>query len=161
VCSSDLLQNQQPELLQNALAFVQGEFKDHFRSGGSLYGSTSLQCPVLSKWFVDMYTTLEYSNGHGNQQAANTANKNSLSAPSTIPQAPSVFSAPGGVRTWYSSSIPYGHAGIVLFVDEKSQTATIIHTYNGLGDPHSRIDTVPFPKENEKVLFTYLGDYMK
>jgi hypothetical protein len=135
--------------------------QEAFQNIGDYDNYAGLQCVDLSRWFIDTYTTLNSTTGHGKDIAANTASANNIPAPSSIPQTLSVFSVAAGYKKYGASGGENGHTGIVLYVDEANSEVTVIHTWKGLEGQaqNSQISTYKYPIEG--VMFTYLGDYLK
>ena len=145
---------------------VREAFQNYQRSAGAIYGDfdgvNGLQCVDITKWFIDTFTTLTWSRGHGKEQAANVAAANNLPSPTSSPTGISVFSVAGGTKAWGGSDTHnYGHTGILLYVDEDNKTATVIHTGSSREDktPNSWLSTYSYPTSG--VTFTNLGDYLK
>lgn len=116
--------------------------------------------PNRKQSYVDTYTTLNSTSGHGKDLVANLANKYGLTISST-PKAPGIFSVAGGYHTWGCSGSTYGHTGVVVSVNTTKKTATVIHTGSSLADenPNSWKSDYSYPASG--VTFVYLGNYMK
>ena len=136
------------------------EIRAKFQKVGNYDGVNGLQCVDIVRWYIDTYTTLKSTSGHGKDLVANLANNYGLAIDST-PKAPGIFSVAGGYSKWGSSGSQYGHTGIVVSVDTKNKKATVIHTGNSLDgkNPNSWVDTYSYPATG--VTFVYLGNYLK
>ena len=146
---------------QKSSASIQEAFQNSVR-GGDFDNVSGLQCVDLTKWFIDTYTTLDWTRGNGFEQAANIAAKNNLPDPSSTPKAWSVYSVAPFVKEFGGSGDrKEGHTGIVLSVDEVNKTATVIHTGKTLENktPNSWITTYSYPASG--VTFTYIGNHLK
>lgn len=109
------------------------QLRKEFQKVGDYDGAYGLQCVDIVRWYVDTYTTLNSTSGHGKDLVANLANKYGLTISST-PKAPGIFSVAGGYHTWGCSGSTYGHTGVVVSVNTTKKTATVIHTGSSLAD---------------------------
>lgn len=136
------------------------QLRKEFQKVGDYDGAYGLQCVDIVRWYVDTYTTLNSTSGHGKDLVANLANKYGLTISST-PKAPGIFSVAGGYHTWGCSGSTYGHTGVVVSVNTTKKTATVIHTGSSLADenPNSWKSDYSYPASG--VTFVYLGNYMK
>jgi len=145
---------------------LQTTFVNYMNSNNEVYGSYVLGvngCTTLSSWYIGENTTLQYGGGNGGWVVRNlvASNKDRGLVSTDKPTAPSIFSVAPGVREWGSSGSEYGHVGIVVSVDEASQTATVLHTGKTQAGSSNKsyIQTFKYPMSG--VTFTYIGDYLK
>ena len=136
------------------------KLQSEFQKVGDYDGAYGLQCVDLVRWYIDTYTTLTSTSGHGKDLVANLAKKHNLTIDST-PKAPGIFSVAGGYKTWGASGVKEGHTGVVVSVDTVKKTATAVQTGSSKEDetPNSWVGTYSYPMNG--VTFVYLGDYLK
>lgn len=131
--------------------------------GGAAHTLSYNGCTTLARWFIGEKTTLTYGRGNGGEVVGNLVSTNSGKITvSDTPRAPSLFSVAGGnAGAWGASGIAAGHVGLVVSVDEASNTATVIHTSSDQATKEKRglVSTFSYPKSG--VTFTYIGDYLK
>ncbi|GHU55402.1 hypothetical protein FACS1894132_11470 [Clostridia bacterium] len=137
---------------------VQNEFA---KTNGDFDGVNGQQCVDFTKWFINKYTSLNYSSGNGNAQAYNTynVNKSKLSSPTPTPNGVSVFSVAANTKAWGSTGTSAGHTGIVVSVDTANKKVQVLHTWNALAKGTAKLSTYSYPTNG--VTFTYIGDYLK
>lgn len=59
------------------------QLRKEFQKVGDYDGAYGLQCVDIVRWYVDTYTTLNSTSGHGKDLVANLANKYGLTISST------------------------------------------------------------------------------
>lgn len=145
---------------------VQEAFTDYMNSHNNRYGAYYLGyngCTTLSSWYIGEYTNLTYNGGNGKEVVANLVakNKDKGLVQTDKPTAPAIFSVAGGVKTWGASGINPGHVGVVISVDEASQTATVVHTGSSKVGASEKAWVSKYKYPASGVTFTSLGGNLK
>lgn len=128
----------------------------------------SSQCPSLTNWFLNNFTTLTPPGGDGYIQTKKVAEERDDLQVTNIPCAPAIYSVdkgkPGpGIRN--TSDPAHGHTGIILSskpLENGKYEITIFHTYAALGDKefNSSIQK-KIVTPNDAVTYVNIGNYMK
>lgn len=121
-------------------------------------------CTTLSSWYIGEYTTLVYGRGNGRDVVRNLVNANpgrGLTI-SDKPVAPAIFSVNGGLRgVWGASGVAPGHVGVVVAVNEQTQTATVVHTGSSKAGKPERAWVSEYKYPMPGVTFVNVGGHLK
>ena len=151
---------------------VDGEsVRKEFSDVGDFDKNGEMHCVDLTKWFVNSFTTLNYSNGNGCDQVYDTAKLNNVTDEiKTTPCAPSIFSVKGGtygpgIKEGSVSDAEAGHTGVVVaceYIGNGKYSITYIDTYNGYdnGGYKANLKTKTFD-ESDNVTYLNLSKFLK
>lgn len=150
-------------------AELQKAFTSYMNTNGERYAPVNYAlsvngCTTLSVWYIGEYTTIKYGRGNGEAVVRNlvAANKDKGLVASDKPVAPAIFSVAGGMGgTWGASGVPEGHVGIVVSVNESTQTATVLHTGSKKAGQPEKAWVAEFKYPASGVTFVNIGGYLK
>ncbi len=149
---------------------VQQAFTEYMNSHGERYAKANYSyklgvngCTTVSSWYIGEYTTLTYGKGNGEGVVRNlvSANPGKGLTVTDKPTAPAIFSVAGGVKSWGSSGSSAGHVGVVVSVDEATQTATVVHTGSSKAGQKEKAWVSQYKYPASGVTFVNIGEYMK
>jgi len=147
---------------------IQASFTEYMNNNNESYSQFGYKlgingCTTLSSWYIGQYTTLAYGRGNGEAVVRNlvSANSDKGLVASDKPVAPAIFSVAGGSKAWGASGIPPGHVGVVISVNEQTQTATAVHTGSSKAGATEKAWISEFKYPTSGVTFVNVGDYLK
>lgn len=147
---------------------LQASFTAYMNANGETYAPFSYRlgfngCTTLSSWYIGEYTSLTYGRGNGEAVVRNliSANSDKGLVASDTPVAPAIFSVAGGSKAWGASGIPAGHVGVVVSVNEQTQTATVVHTGSTKAGAPEKAWVSEFKYPSSGVTFVNVGEYVK
>lgn len=147
---------------------VQAAFTDYMNSHNESYAPFGYKlgvngCTTLSSWYIGELTNVKYNRGNGEAVVRNlvAANADKGLVATDKPTAPAIFSVAGGSKSWGASGISAGHVGVVVSVDEATQTATVVHTGSSKAGQKEKAWVSQYQYPASGVTFVNVGEYLK
>lgn len=147
---------------------IQAAFTDYMNSHNETYAPFGYKlgengCTTLSSWYIGELTNVKYNRGNGEAVVRNlvAANTDKGLTVTDKPTAPAIFSVAGGSKSWGASGVSAGHVGVVVSVDESTQTATVVHTGSSKAGAKEKAWVSQYQYPASGVTFVNVGEYLK